>query len=43
MGGIAELHCIGTNPVKDRYSVQRFCLKPKRISGWFGKSEGSIV
>jgi hypothetical protein len=29
MGGIAELHCIGTNPAKDRCSVQRFLLEAK--------------
>jgi hypothetical protein len=37
MGGIVELHCIGTNPAKDRYLVERFYLKMKRISGWSGK------
>jgi hypothetical protein len=31
MGGIAELHCIGINLVKDRCSVQIFFLKPKNI------------
>jgi hypothetical protein len=34
MGGIAELHCIGTNLVKNRCSDQIFCLKPKRTSEW---------
>jgi hypothetical protein len=31
-GGIVELRCIGTSPVKGRCSVQIFCLKPKRTS-----------
>jgi hypothetical protein len=35
MGGIAELHCIGTNPVKGRCSIQILFLKLKRISEWF--------
>jgi transposase InsO family protein len=37
MGGIAELHCIGTNLAKDRCSIQIFCLKPKRTSEWSGR------
>jgi hypothetical protein len=34
MGGIAQLHCIETYPVKGRCSIQIFCLKPKRTSEW---------
>jgi hypothetical protein len=34
MGGIVELHYIGTNPVKDKCLVQISCLKPKRTSEW---------
>jgi hypothetical protein len=39
MGGIAELHCIGINLVKDRCLAQIFCLKPKRTSEWFERIE----
>jgi hypothetical protein len=37
MGGIIELCCTGTKPAKGRCSVRIFCLRPKRISVWFGR------